>query len=398
MSKIKRILLCLILLVAFFSNISVSNAKTMGQLRNELKTLEKKQKENEENETRTQEEIAASKAAIKETQNKIAEGRRQIQEAQDEIKELNKEIKEKQKETEELFRFLQVANGENSYLEYIFGATSMSDLINRLAIVEQISGYNSELIDEMNALIKKNEKLQKKLEEKQKQLEQKITDLSKAINALNGDLNSYDNIAISLEAQVKAKRQQVEHYEDLGCKDDQDLSVCSKMPSASGFVRPTSYGIITSTFGSRTYWINGGWTTDYHYGIDIGTGDEGYNVYAAADGVVAAVFKKQSCGGNMVYIDHDIINSKGKVETYSTAYYHLLSVKVKAGDVVYQDTVIGKVGGGPRTWDWDSCSTGAHLHFGISTVYFDEYSDWNRHAINPKKKISFPSGWFTKRY
>ena len=58
-----------------------------------------------------------------------------------------------------MFRFYQITDGENSYLEYIFGAKTFTDFIYRISIVEQISKYNNELIDEMNQLIEENKQL-----------------------------------------------------------------------------------------------------------------------------------------------------------------------------------------------------------------------------------------------
>lgn len=393
MIKMRNIIASLLLIGCSFAAINTYEAKTLGQLKSELATLEKKHAENEANEKRTEAEIQASQDKIKQSQDKINKARNQIQQAEEDIKELNKEIEAKKEETQELIRFLQIANGENTYLEYIFGASSMADLINRLAIVEQISNYNDEVIEEMNKLIDKNVKLQAKLEKQKESFEEKIVELKAAIKELYGELDDMGDVAITVEAQIKAKKEQIDHYTKIGCKDDQDITQCVKIPTATGFVRPLTYGIVSSEFGWRTYWLNGEYVTDYHRGIDLATGDEGYKVYAAAPGTVSAVFKKQYCGGNMVYIDH-LING---VE-YSTAYFHLLKVNVKVGDTVFQDSVIGTVGGGPKTWGWDSCSSGAHLHFGISKTHYREYSSWNKKAIDPEKKIKFPSGWFNRRY
>lgn len=44
---------------------------------------------------------------------------------------------------------MQISEGDNVYLEYIFEATSFTDFIYRSAIVEQLTKYNDELIDDM---------------------------------------------------------------------------------------------------------------------------------------------------------------------------------------------------------------------------------------------------------
>ena len=62
--------------------------------------------------------------------------KKKIKRLEEEIHNLNKEIengkkeiKEKSLQTKQLFEYLQVANGENAYLEYAFGADNMTDFI-----------------------------------------------------------------------------------------------------------------------------------------------------------------------------------------------------------------------------------------------------------------------------
>ena len=60
-------------------------------------------------------------------------------------------------------------------------------------------------------------------------------------------------------------------------------------------------------------------------------------------------------------------------QKYTTYYYHLLKVNVKVGDVVTQNTVIGTVGGYSTSTahgGYDTCTTGAHLHFGVAKGFF----------------------------
>ena len=50
-----------------------------------------------------------------------------------------------------------------------------------------------------------------------------------------------------------------------------------------------------------------------------------------------------------------------------------MSVNVKTGDIVTQNTVIGTVGGGSTSTSrggYDSCTTGAHLHFGVAEGWY----------------------------
>ena len=110
--------------------------------------------------------------------------------------------------------------------------------------------------------------------------------------------------------------------------------------------------------------------------------------------MVAAVSLKTSCGGTIVYIHH-LINGK----PYTSQYAHLLSANVKVGDKVSNLTIIGRIGGGSGT-PWDSCSTGAHLHYGVSTGHYlgggsYGYSSWNTFLSRTIQPPSFTNsrGW-----
>jgi len=96
--------------------------------------------------------IAANDAEIEKIQQEVAQIQENIiqnkkdQEAlQEQIKKNNEEIKAKEKETKALIRYAQVSDGDNEYLEYIFGADNLTDMIYRISLVEQISKYNEKL-------------------------------------------------------------------------------------------------------------------------------------------------------------------------------------------------------------------------------------------------------------
>ena len=61
---------------------------------------------------------------------------------------------DKNDEIKDVFAFLQVTDSNNAYLEYIFGAQSITDLIFRTAISEQLVEYNNDLIIEYNETVK----------------------------------------------------------------------------------------------------------------------------------------------------------------------------------------------------------------------------------------------------
>lgn len=115
------------------------------------------------------------------------------------------------------------------------------------------------------------------------------------------------------------------------------------------FFKPTDGGI-TSEWGMRYHPILH--YTRMHAGLDMG-GACGQPIWAARDGVVTQT-SSGSQSGNEIRIDHGS-DSGSHVET---AYLHMQSFAVKAGDKVKRGQVIGWVGS-------TGLSTACHLHFAV---------------------------------
>ncbi len=337
-----------------------------------------------------EEERAAARARAKEKEEEIAEKYAniekyslRIQEAKKEIEDTKVTIGEKEEEIKELLSFLQVTNGENVYLEYVFGATDFTDFIFRTAVVEQLSNHNDELIDEMNQLITKLEEEQKQLEIETKNEEKAIAEQNKLLAQINVEIEDLSDIYTDKEAQVKGLEEEIEYLRNAGCDMDEDITVCLGVPIASGFYLPVKTGVVTSEFGYRIDPLSGeGYV--YHKGIDIAL-DDWNPVYAAASGTVGTIVRKASCGGNIVYVKHLIDGQE-----YTTRYLHLSSIEVSTGDSVTINTIVGYSGGGwtgTRRGGYDSCTTGAHLHFEVNLGWT------NIQPQNPRNYIYFPSRW-----
>lgn len=91
----------------------------------------------------------------------------------------------------------------------------------------------------------------------------------------------------------------------------------------------------------------------YHAGLDLASSKGDANVYAAADGVVAAT-GYNSANGYFVVIRHTLNGS-----TVYSFYCHLSSISTSANKNVSLGTKIGVYGNS------GSASAGAHLHFAI---------------------------------
>jgi len=321
---------------------------------------------------------------------KVEQFGEEIQESKEKIAELEIEISEKEQEIKDLLTFLQITNGENVYLEYVFGATSFTDFIFRTAIVEELSNHNDDLIIEMNDLILENKKLQEELANKIKEEEKAIKEFQRMLASVNLEINDIEEYYDDIDADIASQKEKIKYAESLGCGIDEDISDCifraagsALNISLSNLNIPVRTGVITSEWGYRTDPITGK-KNKLHGGIDIGV-REGTPVYASQFGVVSQLVKKSSCGGNIVYIQHNI-----KDEKITTRYLHLLSYNVSIGDVVTPSTIIGYSGGGStasRNGGYDVCTTGAHLHFEVRKGWSNTVS------VNPRNYINFPYRW-----
>lgn len=394
--KIRKIIWLLVILL-IIPTIKVE-AKTLRDLKNELTALQKEKQENETNKKLTEQELSQVNQNIEATANKITESENTIQKLSEEIIELNEKASEKDLEIKEVLHFLQISSGESAYLEYIFGAKDITDFIYRSAISSQLISYNNKLITEYNETIEQNQEKQEELKKEMEELAIKQEELKVSLNSLGQELAAMSDVSMSLEEEIAAQKKAIDYYENtLGCKLDENINTCGSVPYSGSFVRPVTNGQITSVFGYRCYTRNNGTRyCGYHNGIDLAGGDT--KVYSAAPGTVASILWQQSCGGNKVFIHHNVGGNY-----YTTGYYHLKSINVSVGDYVDQNTVIGIMGGGSDTWWYDKCTTGTHLHFSVATgLYLKDYLWWSEfeaHNINPTSVVNFPAPytWFSNR-
>ncbi len=375
------ICLCLLIIPSFVK------AQTLQDLYDQLDALEKTYKENANNKSMTQDEIKKANNEIVNINNTITQIRNDIVKAEEDIKQSEKDIEQKKTETDGFLQFLQVTNNGNMYLEYIFDAESYTEFIYRYEVVKQLTNYNSELIDDLEALIKKLEQQKIDLAQKEKDLEARRKELTAKVNKLNVSLATYQVEGTTLKQDIDELKVEIKGYVDAGCQRNQDINVCTANINATGFKYPLNKGCVTSEYTGyniRTDWSGGGG----HHGIDLSCVSEGTNVYPTAAGVVKRIVRKSSCGGNQVYVYHTINGKK-----YTTVYMHLLSISsdIYVDKVVTSQTVIGKVGGGStstKKGGYDRCTTGTHLHFGIAEGW--HATSFNSYSINPREKLSFP--------
>ena len=413
----KKILCFLLLFVFLFPCFvfSASDRQTLGELRSEYQSKLNDLQEYERKTDEAKKEIREKEAQIKQAEADIHAAEEEEQKVQSEIEESNKKIEEMNaeierltKEVEKVLLYLQQMRGQNAYVEYVSGSSTMTDFITRLAAVEQVSNHIQKTMDELEGKVKaleeevkKNEELKKELIQKQENLKVQSENYKKVIQARYSDIASYDKYALDIGTQVKSLKMKLDAAEkncsNYAPEKGADAIISEDcIPKSggvienAGWLKPLERGTVTSEVGRR-------WGS-YHNALDIGGPSpfEGTPIYAAAAGVVSGKINQYSCGGNMLYID---VTVNG--QPYTTYYYHLLKFNVNVGDVVTQNTIIGWVGGYSTSRShggYDSCTTGAHLHFGVARGYYNGYSVPMSNVITPP---GFPNryGWsFYSRY
>ena len=397
-----RIILSFLMLIPYFvepfsvmAATNNSKATTIAGLKKELESL-KQQKVDKQNEKKqTQNQINQNKQSVENARAEQQQIANDVVDAEEKIKKSNEDIIKAKEDVDAVLKYYQLSNNQNEYLEYITGASSPTDLIMRVEAVSQLSSYYKNKIDDLDKLIKENEQLKIDLANKNLELDDKIANTSKAISKLNNQLDEINDINEDIDSQIKNQQALINYYKTICTSETQLLTSCTSVQASSGWLKPVVKGKINSRWGYRNPVLN---TGSFHNAHDIGGNAEGTPAYAAAAGTVAAVTRRSSCGGNMVYIH---VNVLGKA--YTMQYAHLLSIKVNVGDKVTTNTVIGLIGGGSTAkanGGYDRCTTGTHLHFGISKGYYlKDYTSWSKFIANSIEPPGYPKKgvwWYSR--
>lgn len=394
--KSKVLILLILCIVSVPINIEAASPKTLNDMYKELNSLKSQKTENDNKTYNTEKEIATKNQDIAKSYEAIEQAKIDIQISEKRIEESNKEIEKLSETAAELMLMYEKLQNQDTYLSFVTGANSLTDLIMRIDAITQLMDYNQETIVKLENLIKENKAEKTNLIKTQETLEKNIKSYEKKIDSLENDLRYFSEIVEDIDDQIKNLNSNIKHYENLGCKPNQDLDECVAIANNASWLKPLNYGYITSGFGYRYIWGK----YSFHNGIDMGGNREGTPVYASVSGTVAALTWYSSCGGNKVYI-HSYVDGK----PYTTAYFHLLTINVKVGDKVTTDTKIGTVGGGAQTKHYDRCSTGAHLHFTVANGFYlgggaHGYSSYSTFVARSIEPPGYPNlyGSFNSRY
>lgn len=380
------------------------NAKTLADMRKELKNLQTKLENSKKEEKLNQDEVNRINNEINDITKTIEETQVEIEKSNKKIEINEMEIEKKRDETDNLIKYFQISSSENVYLEYLFESKTYTEFIYRYAVVKQLTEYNDNLSKELKGLITELENTKVELKEKEETLKNTKSSYEDKLLMLALRSSELKVEGTSIEDDIEYLKEEIKTYEDMGCLENQDIRICKAVPNSKGWTYPLLSGWVTSNYTSnRSPVYSGNVIVSYgaHYGIDLGGMKEGTPAYAAAPGMVTRLVVRSNCGGNQVFVEHNV---NGVV--YTTVYMHLLSISVKKGDIVTTSTEIGKVGGdststqtklGKLSGGYDNCTNGTHLHFGIS---YGSYSSgtygFNANSFNPTKILDFSRGYFSR--
>lgn len=379
MRKIVNILCFISLIILLICSVIKVEAasSTLKDFKNDLAKVQAEKAENNRLTNESIRQIDEKRNAILNANNTIKDNENKVEEAKEKVLESQEEIKIKSEELKDVIRIMQYSkvNSAEMYMDYIIDSSSISELMERQKVVEQIINHTQQQLDDLDALIKKNEKLQVTLAGDIDKLNQNITDYEKQVAELEAFIEKRATIGLDYDEKIKAYKNNIKAFEEAGCKDNDLIDICyySKGMTSGYFSRPLNSGRVTQAWGN-----NG------HKGIDLGGNPKGTPVYAPASGTVAHVAYKQKCGGNEIYMH---FNVGGKA--YTGEFAHLTAIYVKPGQKVAKGTVIGTVGGDSSTWYYDKCTSGTHLHYSIAYGYYlgsgaNGYSRWSTFTTNTK--------------
>ena len=375
-------IICYVLIGAFIfitiSPLQVNAAsKTLQDFKNEVAAIEKQQSENNRLTSQAKASINAKRNAIVKANEAISTNENKVEASKTEVAESEEKIKIKTSEMKDVIKVLQYLgnNTDELYMDYVFDASSVSELMERQYVVEQIINNTQKELDDLSKLIDDNKTLQQQLATDNQNLANSITKYEQQLEELEKYIDSLATIGMDYKEKISALKEEITKYEKAGCKNSDSIDDCyyNKQTGSGYFSRPLVSGTITQKWGN-----NG------HKGMDIGGNKAGTYVYAPADGTVAKVSLKNSCGGNIIYA-HYTVNGVA----YTTEMAHLKKVYVKTGQKFKKGDVIATVGGDSSTWYYDHCTTGTHLHYAVAYGYYlgggsNGYSSWSKFQTNTK--------------
>lgn len=283
--------------------------------------------------------------------------------------EINLKNREIENEKERISGILKLMHEKNqvSTLEMLILNESLSDFLNQIKYLEDISTEVGESLDNLIKYKRQLDSNQEKLSEKNKELLVLKEKLEKEKTALEYERGAKDILFVQVknsESQyqnllAQARQEQIAASADIQSLERSVRDKIAKMEGKElgfndkGLIWPVPKNKITADFHDPSYPFR---HLFEHPAIDIRAA-QGTPLKAAASGYVARV----KFDGSTAYGYIMIIHGDG----LSTVYGHVSKVYVKEDDYVVQGQSIGLTGGMPGTPGAGHLTTGPHLHFEV---------------------------------
>lgn len=258
--------------------------------------------------------------------------------------------------------------GEMSYWNILFRATSVTDLLDRLNMIQQIAEADKRSLSDLRRTSAVVSAVKEESERSRADLENSRAQLDIAMQDLESKRAEADQILQNLAAKgaeyeallLKSEEKQDQLLIQLAQKKSTYNRQAYEQWLASNqegdgpayyddqWLSPLATYRLTSVFGMRFHPVLQ--RNRMHNGIDMAAPAD-TPIYAARGGLVITAAYQKDGAGNYVQIDHG--------DGFRTIYMHMTRYIVQVGEYVAPGQVIGYVGS-------TGLSTGNHLHFGIS--------------------------------
>jgi len=283
----------------------------------------------------------------------------------DELVVLQQQLQEKHKQR---IRAME-ERGKMSYWLIIFRSSSITDLLDRINMIQEIMEADERSISDLRRTATLASVAKEELERERTRLDEAREQLSKTEQELEQKRKESDDVLQKLVAKGAEYERLIEQSEEK--QDNLMLQLAQKKSSYNDaaykewlanekqgeepkyydndeWISPLTSYRLSSPFGMRYHPVLK--VDRMHNGVDMAA-PANTPIYAARGGqVITAAYQKDGAG-NYVQIDHG--------DGFRSIYMHMTRYIVKVGDYVTPGQVIGYVGS-------TGVSTGNHLHFGIS--------------------------------
>lgn len=319
----------------------------------------------------------------------------QLADIQDKIEKYNTMISEKEQEIEETTQELEAAvaqqeeqyaamkkriqfmyeRSDSFYMETLFGADSISGIVNRADYIEALSRYDREKLDEYVETRKYVELCKEELEAEKQVLDEAKEAVRQEEASVSSLIGEKEAQIVSVSGDIANKEAAIKEYEEMIAQENAEIAALEKavaeerarleaenaqarIYNGGMFAWPCpGYKRISDEYGNRMHPILG--IEKFHNGLDMAA-SSGTPILAAYDGDVVAADYSGSMG-NYIMIDHG--------SGLYTIYMHCSALYVSKGQSVYKGQNIAAVGSTGR-------STGPHLHFSVR-LNGNYVSPWN---------------------